>query len=121
MGGIAKIRTRFVGSDPDPDLGKDPDPFSQVRRTSALHRGTANLAPSLLLSYTRIESQLKGDRLLHHCLDTSNHLICGSGGNCDNLVEEPFVGRFSCCNFPTIEVLVKKIYKIPTTTRNPTV
>ena len=92
MGGIAKIRTRFVGSDPDPDLGKDPVPFSQVRRTSALHRGTANLAPSLLLSYTRIESQLKGDRLLHHCWDPSNRLISGSGGNCENLVNKSSVG-----------------------------
>ena len=48
----------------------------------------------------------------------SNRPVSGRGEKLDILVDKPFMGRFPCCNFLTIDMLPKKLNKIPTTTRN---
>ena len=53
-------------------------------------------------------------------LDPSNCQISGSGGNFDNFIDEPFMGRLPCYNFLTIDILPNKITKISPTTINQT-
>ena len=54
----------------------------------------------------------------HHNQGPSNCLISGSGGNFDNLVDKQFTGRFPCCNFLTILMLLNQINKHTITTVN---
>ena len=42
-------------------------------------------------------------------------------GNFDNFGDKLFMGRFPYCNFLTIDMLLNKMNKIPTTSRNQTV